>query len=192
VTPIFVKPRDSPHLLSFDPSKKCEHHFGVERHTLVECVHLRHRIQDVIDNKLMQFNNTTESNVITNPLPLHPKRNVNTISKLKEKIPNFSFPSFPWRARLRALAQESHIALENKGATRFDWENCSFCGNGDRYTLFDCRVLRAQVQSLADYGIIRIERKVVWRSDCMETSLCPPSTQAGTGHSAMSIGLRKD
>ena len=44
VTPIFVKPKDNPHLPGFDPSKKCEHHFGAEEHTLEECVYLRHRI----------------------------------------------------------------------------------------------------------------------------------------------------
>ena len=37
----------------FYTSKKCEHHFGAEGHTLEECVHLRYRIQDLIDNKLI-------------------------------------------------------------------------------------------------------------------------------------------
>ena len=41
VTPIFVKPKDGP-LPGFDPSKKCEHYFGAEGHTLEECIHLRH------------------------------------------------------------------------------------------------------------------------------------------------------
>jgi len=44
VTPKFVKPKDSPPLPSFDPSKKCEHHFGAEGYTLEECVQLRHRV----------------------------------------------------------------------------------------------------------------------------------------------------
>ena len=34
VTPLFAKPREGPPLPDFDPSKKCEHHVGVERHTL--------------------------------------------------------------------------------------------------------------------------------------------------------------
>ena len=42
VTPIFAKPRVGPPLLGFDPSKKCEHHFRAEGHTLEEFVHLRH------------------------------------------------------------------------------------------------------------------------------------------------------
>ena len=113
MTLIFVKPKDSSPLPSFDPSKKCEHHFGAEGHTLEECIHLRHQIQDLIDNR-------TEPNVITNPLPPYSEGNVNAISIVEERIPNFSSPSFPQKAMLRALAQESHIVLENIGAPGFN------------------------------------------------------------------------
>ena len=143
VTPIFAKPRDGPPLPGFDPSKKCEHYFGAEGHILEECVHLRHQIQDLIDNKLVQFDNTTRPNVITNPLPPHSKGNVNAISTVEEMILDFSSPSFPWKAILWALAQESHIVLENIGAPGFNWEACSFCDNKDRHALFDCTVLKA-------------------------------------------------
>ena len=51
-------------------------------------------------------------------------------------------------------------------------------------------MLRAQVQSLANHGIIWIEREVVQRSDCMAANLYPPSTH--TSHSAISVGSRKD
>ncbi|KAK9996763.1 hypothetical protein SO802_021449 [Lithocarpus litseifolius] len=52
-------------------------------------------------------------NVITNPLPPHSEGNINVISSMEERIPNFSSPLFPWKAMLWALAQESHIVLEN-------------------------------------------------------------------------------
>ena len=60
---------------------------------------------------------------------------------------------------LWALALKSHIILENIKAPDFKWEVCSFYHSGDRHALFDYRVLQAQVQSLADCGIIWIERK---------------------------------
>ena len=47
VTLIFTKLKDVPPLPSFDPSKKCKHHFGDERYTLEECIHWRHQIQDL-------------------------------------------------------------------------------------------------------------------------------------------------
>lgn len=53
VTTIFSKPRDGPPSLSFDTFKKC--------------VHLRYRIQDLIDNKLIQF--TTRSGWMSSPIP---------------------------------------------------------------------------------------------------------------------------
>ena len=72
MTPVFYRPREGLLAPSFDLSKKCEHHFGAERHTLEECYHLKDRIQDLIDNKLIQFNNAATSNIVTNPLPPPP------------------------------------------------------------------------------------------------------------------------
>ena len=44
VTPLFVKPRDSPPLPGFNPSKKCEHRFGAKGHTSEECVDIEYKI----------------------------------------------------------------------------------------------------------------------------------------------------
>ncbi|KAL0010901.1 hypothetical protein SO802_006009 [Lithocarpus litseifolius] len=97
VTPIFAKLKDGPHLLGFDPSKK-----------------------DLIDKNLVQFDNIARSNAITSPLPPHQERNVNAISFVEKRIPDFSSPTFPWKAMLQALAHESHIVLEKIGAPGFD------------------------------------------------------------------------
>ena len=68
MTLVFYRPREGPLVPSFDPSKKCEHHFRAKGHTLEECYHLKDRIQDLIDNKLIQFDNATTPNIIINPL----------------------------------------------------------------------------------------------------------------------------
>ena len=68
---MFARPRKGPLPPDFDPSKKCEHHFGAEGHILEECYHLRDHVQDLIDNKLIQFNNAATPYIITNLLPLH-------------------------------------------------------------------------------------------------------------------------
>ena len=64
VTLVFYRPREGPLVPGFDPSKKCEHHFGAEGHTLEECHYLKDRIQDLINNKLIQFDNTATLNII--------------------------------------------------------------------------------------------------------------------------------
>ena len=48
--------------------------------------------QDLIDNKMIQFDNMAEPNVITNPLLPYTERNENAISIVEEKIPDFSSP----------------------------------------------------------------------------------------------------
>ena len=53
VTSMFARPKEGPLPLGFNSSKKCEHHFGDEWHTLKECYQLRNRVQDLIDNKLI-------------------------------------------------------------------------------------------------------------------------------------------
>ena len=97
---MFSRPRESPLSPCFDPSKKCEHHFGAEGHTLEECYHLRDCVQDLINNKLIQFDNANTPNIITNPLPPHQEGNVNAIITVEERVPDFSSPSFPWKAML--------------------------------------------------------------------------------------------
>ena len=89
---VFMKLRDDPYPPGFDSSKKCEHHVGAKGHTLEECVQLRYQIQDLIDNKMIQFDNMAEPNVITNPLLPYTERNENAISIVEEKIPDFSSP----------------------------------------------------------------------------------------------------
>ena len=140
---MFSRPKEGPPSLGFDPSKNCEHHFRVEGHTLEECYHLRDHVQDLIDNKLIQFDNAAALNIITNLLPLHQEGTVNAIITVEERISNFFLPSFPWKAMLRALVQENHLDLKGIGALGFDWGICLFCDNEDSYALFDCEALRA-------------------------------------------------
>ena len=55
VTLLFEKLREGPPPPDFDLSKKCEHHFKVEGHSLEECIPLKHQIQDLTDKKLLQL-----------------------------------------------------------------------------------------------------------------------------------------
>ena len=119
MTPLFTKPRDSPFPPGFDPSKKCEHHFRAERRTLEECVHLRHQIQDFINNKLIQFDNMAGPNALSFASSSRRECECYLYSGRKDSRFSHPFHSF-WKAMLWALAQESHIILENIGTLGFD------------------------------------------------------------------------
>ena len=137
MTPLFQRPREGPLPPGFEPSNKCEHHYGAEGHSLEECFELRDRVQDLMDNKLIQFDNSAAPNMITNPLPPHQEGNVNAIITVEEKVPDFSSSSFPWKAMLRALVQKSHLDLKGIGTLEFDLGICSFCDSEDSHALFD-------------------------------------------------------
>ena len=93
---------------------------------------------------------------------------------------------------LWALVQKSHLDLKGMGTPGFDWWIYSFCDNEDSHALFDCKVLRAQVQSLAERNIIWVEREIMRRGDCMVASLCPLATQSGASYNAISVGPKKE
>ncbi|XP_030923138.1 uncharacterized protein LOC115950024 [Quercus lobata] len=112
VTLLFSRPKEGPPPPGFDLSKKCKHHFRAKGHTLKECFQLRDCDQDLLDNKLIWFDNATALNIITNPLPPHQDGNVNSIIIVKERVLDFSSSSFLWKAMLRALVQESHLDLK--------------------------------------------------------------------------------
>ena len=59
---------------------------------------------------------------------------------VEERVPDFSSPSFSWKAMLQALAQESHLDLKGMGIPRFDWEIYSFCDSEDSHVLFDYKM----------------------------------------------------
>ncbi|KAK9991399.1 hypothetical protein SO802_026384 [Lithocarpus litseifolius] len=150
VTPLFQRLKEGPLPLGFDSSKKCKHHFGAEGHTLEECFQLKNRVQDLIDKKLIQFDNAAAPNIITNHLPHPQEGNVNAIITVEERVLDFSLPSFPRKAMLQALVQESHLDLKDIGTLSFDWGICSYCDREDSHALFHCKMLRAQVQSLTE------------------------------------------
>ena len=63
------------------------------------------------------------------------------------------------------------------GTPRFDWGIYLFCDSEDSHALFDCKVLRAQVQSLPNMVSFGLKGKLyeevnVWPPACV---LQPPS-----------------
>ena len=68
---------------------------------------------------------------------------MNALITVEERVPDLSSPSFPWKAMLQALVQESHLDLKGMGTLGFNWGICLFCDSEDSHALFDCKALRA-------------------------------------------------
>ena len=69
----FEVPKEGYRPRNYDPELKCDYHLGQVGHSTDNSWRLRHRIQDLIDAKLIQldFVDAPHPNVATNPLPNH-------------------------------------------------------------------------------------------------------------------------
>ncbi|KAK2389663.1 hypothetical protein QL285_063239 [Trifolium repens] len=55
VTPRALKPMTAPFPIWYNPEAKCEFHEGAEGHTLDNCIAFKHKVQELIDQKLLTF-----------------------------------------------------------------------------------------------------------------------------------------
>ena len=62
-----------------DLSKKCDYHFGNPRHNLEDCWTLKNKIQDLIDQDILQFLKELAPNITKNRLSPHGENNTNMI-----------------------------------------------------------------------------------------------------------------
>ena len=57
----------------YNPNAKCAQHSNSPGHETGQCQALKNKIQDLIDNKTIEFDQPTTPNVITAPMPNHGK-----------------------------------------------------------------------------------------------------------------------
>ena len=57
----------------YNPNAKCAYHSNSPGHETDQCWALKNKIQDLIDNKTIEFDPCTTLNVITAPMPNHGK-----------------------------------------------------------------------------------------------------------------------
>ncbi|RDY03344.1 hypothetical protein CR513_13082, partial [Mucuna pruriens] len=70
VVPFPSKPLQPPYLKNYDPNAKCDYHAGTIGHTTERCWGLKHKVQDLIDVRLMSFEDKGP-NIGSNSLPNH-------------------------------------------------------------------------------------------------------------------------
>lgn len=72
ITPIPPRPLTDPPPRNHNPNATCDYHMGAPGHWTDRCYNLRHRVQDLIDKELLNFEPPeVKPNVMQNPLPTH-------------------------------------------------------------------------------------------------------------------------
>jgi hypothetical protein len=77
ISSMVPRPYKGPPLRDFDQKLTCDFHYGEVGHAMENCRHLRHRVHYLIDHGVLKFEGLP--NITTNPLPNHPKGNVDMI-----------------------------------------------------------------------------------------------------------------
>ncbi|XP_058774463.1 uncharacterized protein LOC131648750 [Vicia villosa] len=64
---------------SWDANARCEFHSGSSGHNIENCKALKHKVQDLLDSKAIEFTPTQGPNVVQNPMPPHGAHAANAI-----------------------------------------------------------------------------------------------------------------
>ncbi|RDX92589.1 hypothetical protein CR513_25245, partial [Mucuna pruriens] len=77
ITPL--KPLEPSYTKSYDPNAKCDYHTGAIGHPTKKCWGFKHKVQDLIEGGWLAFKEK-EPNVNNNPLPIHGRQSINSLS----------------------------------------------------------------------------------------------------------------
>ncbi|KAF1854363.1 hypothetical protein Lal_00044321 [Lupinus albus] len=80
----------------YDPNANCDYHSGIIGHSTETCRALKHRIQDLIDSKWLEFKDAVPT-ITGNPLPNHGNQGINVLEQdddmaVVEKVEDMKTP----------------------------------------------------------------------------------------------------
>ncbi|XP_058762353.1 uncharacterized protein LOC131635725 [Vicia villosa] len=133
---------------SWDANARCEFHSGSPGHNIKNCKVLKHKVQDLIDSKAIEFTPTQGPNVVQNPMPPHGAHAANAIEVVED-------------ARLvkDVIELGSLLPLLKKELLRMDlYSGCGeFCADCMAISSV-CDKVKSGVQQLIDSGYLQFER----------------------------------
>ncbi|XP_050916514.1 uncharacterized protein LOC127131645 [Lathyrus oleraceus] len=129
----------------YNPNSHCPFNEGVPGHDLEGCYALKHRVCELIENKILSFKDMGP-NVKNNPLPPHGDPAVNAIEDAfvgvtVDKVDDVKTPLAAFHARLVEV-----------GLINVNHENCEECATYPK----GCQVVRDNIQDLMDKGVLQI------------------------------------
>src|SRR3954471_1913374 len=132
---------------NYNANARCAFHSGAAGHDTERCIALKNKIQDLLDQKIIQF--TPTPNVVNNPMPTHGGSGVNAIKGEEiSVVSDVGCLTFP------LVSVKQHLV--NSGifpGCGVDCENCKSQPEG-------CADLIAMVQKLIDEGPLQFYRRL--------------------------------
>ncbi|KAF1878015.1 hypothetical protein Lal_00041764, partial [Lupinus albus] len=142
----------------YDPNANCDYHSGIIGHSTETCRALKHRVQDLIDSKWLEFKDTVPT-ITGNPLPNHGSQGINVLEQdddmaVVEKVEDMKTPL---KVIFKVLCQQGLVEMMGEGA--YEDDVCLMHGILD-HTVETCTEFKALVQRLLDSRLLVIEKKV--------------------------------
>ncbi|KAF1863185.1 hypothetical protein Lal_00012495, partial [Lupinus albus] len=141
----------------YDPNANCDYHSGIIGHSTETCRALKHRVQDLIDSKWLEFKDTVPT-ITGNPLPNHGSQGINVLEQdddmaVVEKVEDMKTPL---KVIFKVLCQQGLVEMVGEGA--YEDDVCLMHGILD-HTVETCTEFKALVQRLLDSRLLVIEKK---------------------------------
>ncbi|KAF1894503.1 hypothetical protein Lal_00035326 [Lupinus albus] len=142
----------------YDPNANCDYHSGIIGHSTETCRALKHRVQDLIDSKWLEFKDTVPT-ITGNPLPNHGSQGINVLEQdddmaVVEKVEDMKTPL---KVIFKVLCQQGLVEMVGEGA--YEDDVCLMHEILD-HTVETCTEFKALVQRLLDSRLLVIEKKV--------------------------------
>ncbi|XP_058745903.1 uncharacterized protein LOC131618756 [Vicia villosa] len=132
---------------NYNANARCTFHSGAAGHDTKRCIALKNKVQDLLDQKIIQF--TPTSNIVNNPMPAHRGSGVNAIeSEEINVVSDVGCLTFP------LVSVKQHLV--NSGifpGYGIDCKNCKSQPEG-------CADLKRMVQKLIDEGPLQFYRRL--------------------------------
>ncbi|KAF1866022.1 hypothetical protein Lal_00013702 [Lupinus albus] len=142
----------------YDPNANCDYHSGIIGHSTETCRALKHRIQDLINSKWLEFKDTVPT-ITSNPLPNHGNQGINVLEQdddmaVVEKVEDMKTPL---KVIFKVLCQQGLVEMVGGGA--YEDDVSMMYGILD-HTLERGAELKALLQKLMDSRLMVIEKKM--------------------------------
>ena len=156
ISRIVPRPYNGPQRRDFNQNLTCDFHFGEVGHSVENCQHLRHRVQDLIDHGILKFEGLP--NITTNPLPNHPERNINMI-EIEEADSRLDLDSgqISWKRLFRTLKEQGHITPLEAPPGPSTGDACEYHSGARGHSLECCEEFKKEITNLTEKGLVKRE-----------------------------------
>ncbi|XP_058776858.1 uncharacterized protein LOC131651207 [Vicia villosa] len=145
--------------MTWDANARCEYHSGSPGHNIENCKALKHKVQDLLDSKAIEFTPTQGPNVVQNPMPPHGTHAANAIEVVED-------------AHLvkDVIELGSLLPLLKKELLRMSlYVSCGEFCTDCMVTSSVCDKVKGGIQQLMDSGYLQFER--VRRPEMVENAV---------------------